>query len=64
MTLTLSEIDWLAQWKKEFKVTQVESVKSHTQKGRKNKPAFAVIDLGLGDGNGLEVVKEIQQSKK
>ena len=27
-----------------------------------NKPAFAVVDLRLGDGNGLEVVKEIQNS--
>merc|ERR1712070_1334860 len=25
-------------------------------------PAFAVVDLRLGDGNGLEVVKEIQNS--
>ena len=50
--------------KKGFKVTQAESVKSGIQKARENKPAFAVIDLRLGDGNGLEVVKEIQQSKK
>ena len=27
-----------------------------------SKPAFAVVDLRLGDGNGLEVVKEIQNS--
>ena len=50
--------------KKGFKVTQAESVASGIQKARENKPAFAVIDLRLGDGNGLEVVKEIQQSKK
>ena len=50
--------------KKGFKVTQAESVKSGIQKARETKPAFAVIDLRLGDGNGLEVVKEIQQSKK
>ena len=50
--------------KKGFKVTQAESVKSGIQKARENKPAFAVIDLRLGDGSGLEVVKEIQQSKK
>ena len=50
--------------KKGFKVTQAESVKSAIQKARENKPTFAVIDLRLGDGNGLEVVKEIQQSKK
>ena len=50
--------------KKGFKVTQAESVKSAIQKARENKPAFAVIDLRLGDGNGLEVVNEIQKSKK
>ena len=50
--------------KKGFKVIQAESVKSAIQKAKENKPAFAVIDLRLGDGNGLEVVKEIQQSKK
>jgi two-component system response regulator RegA len=50
--------------KKGFNVTQAESVKSGIQKARETKPAFAVVDLRLGDGNGLEVVKEIQQSKK
>jgi len=50
--------------KKGFNVTQAESVKSAIQKARENKPAFAVIDLRLGDGNGLEVVNEIQKSKK
>ena len=50
--------------KKGFKVTQAESVISGIQKAKENKPAFAVIDLRLGDGSGLEVVKEIQQSKK
>ena len=50
--------------KKGFKVTQAESVKSAIQKARENNPAFAVIDLRLGDSNGLEVVNEIQKSKK
>tara|TARA_B100001123_G_scaffold87180_1_gene100185 strand:+ start:2260 stop:2817 length:558 start_codon:yes stop_codon:yes gene_type:complete len=50
--------------KKGFQVTQAESVKSGIQKAREIKPAFAVIDLRLLDGNGLEVVKEIQQLKK
>ena len=53
-----------AMEKKGFKVTQAESVKSAIQKAREIKPTFAVIDLRLGDGNGLEVVKEIQQSRK
>ena len=50
--------------KKGFVVTQAESVKSGIQKAKEVKPSFAVIDLRLGDGNGLEVVKEIQKSKK
>ena len=50
--------------KKGFVVTQAESVKSGIQKATEVKPSFAVIDLRLGDGNGLEVVKEIQKSKK
>ena len=47
--------------KKGFVVTQAESVKSGIQKAKEVKPSFAVIDLRLGDGNGLEVVKEIQK---
>ena len=47
--------------KKGFKITQAESVKSAIQKVRENKPTFAVIDLRLEDGNGLEVVNEIQK---
>ena len=50
--------------KKGFKVTQAESVKTAIQKSRENKLAFAVIDLRLGDGNGLEVVREIRLSEK
>ena len=30
----------------------------------KAPPAFAIVDLRLGDGSGLEVVKEIQKFKK
>ena len=46
--------------KKGFKVTQAESVKSGIQKARESRPAFAVVDLRSGEGNGPEVVKEIQ----
>ena len=51
-----------AMEKKGFVVTQAESVKKGIDTVRLNKPAFAVVDLRLGDGNGLEVVKEIQSS--
>ena len=50
--------------KKGFIVTQAEGVKSGVNKAIEIKPAFAVIDLRLEDGNGLEVVKKIQESKK
>ena len=51
-----------AMEKKGFIVTQAESVKKGISTVRLNKPAFAVVDLRLGDGNGLEVVKKIQNS--
>jgi len=52
-----------AMEKKGFIVTQAEGVKKGIQCVKIKKPAFAVVDLRLADGNGLEVVKEIQNSK-
>ena len=49
-----------AMEKKGFIVTQAEGVKKGIESVKLKKPAFAVIDLRLADGNGLEVVKEIQ----
>ena len=49
-----------AMEKKGFIVTQAEGVKKGIDCVKIIKPAFAVIDLRLADGNGLEVVKEIQ----
>ena len=51
-----------AMEKKGFEVTQAEGVKKGINAVKLKKPAFAVIDLRLLDGNGLEVVKEIQSS--
>ena len=48
--------------KKGFQVSQAEGVKRGLDVLKTVKPAFAVVDLRLGDGNGLEVVKEIQKS--
>ena len=53
-----------AMEKKGFTVQQAESVKKGIDSARNTPPAFAVIDLRLGDGNGLEVVKEIRKIKK
>jgi len=47
--------------KKGFNVTQAESVKRGILEAKNSPPAFAVVDLRLGDGSGLEVVKEIRK---
>ena len=51
-----------AMKKKGFQVIQAEGVKKGIDAVRSKKPAFAVVDLRLNDGNGLHVVKEIQRS--
>ena len=50
-----------AMEKKGFLVSQAEGVKSGIASINAKNPAFAVVDLRLGDGNGLEVVKELQK---
>ena len=52
-----------AMERKGFKVSQAESVKQGINQAKNSPPAFAVVDLRLGDGNGLEVVKEIHSLK-
>ena len=51
-----------AMEKKGFTVSQAQGVKVGIEAVKSKKPAFAVVDLRLGDGNGLEVVKQIQTS--
>ena len=53
-----------AMEKKGFSVTQAENVKAGISSVLNSPPGFAVIDLRLEDGNGLEVVKEIQKVNK
>ena len=53
-----------AMEKKGFQVIQAEGVKKGIDAVKTKKPAFAVVDLRLNDGNGLEVVKEIQNSNE
>jgi len=53
-----------AMEKKGFKVVQAESVKQGITLTKNSPPAFAVVDLRLNDGSGLDVVKEIQKLKK
>ena len=51
-----------AMEKKGFEVSQAEGVKVGIETVKLKKPAFAVVDLRLEDGNGLEVVKQIQNT--
>ena len=53
-----------AMMKKGYNVTQAESVKKGIEIVKSSTPAFAVVDLRLNDGSGLQVVKEIQKLNK
>ena len=53
-----------AMEKKGFQVMQAESVKMGINQAKNSPPAFAVVDLRLGDGSGLDVVKEIHRQNK
>ena len=53
-----------AMEKKGFVVAQAENVKNGIIQAKNTPPAFAVIDLRLGDGSGLKVVEEIRKFKK
>ena len=53
-----------AMEKKGFQVTQAESVQKGISQVKNSPPAFAVVDLRLEDGSGLEIVREIQKLKK
>ena len=50
-----------AMEKKGFQVIQAEGVKKGIETVKINKPGFAVVDLRLNDGNGLDVVQKIQE---
>ncbi len=46
-----------------FAVTAASTVREGKEFARTLKPAFAVVDLRLEDGNGLEVVKTLQEAR-
>lgn len=46
-----------------FAVETAESVEEALAKVRKAPPAYAVIDMRLGDGNGLDVVTAIREKR-
>ena len=53
-----------AMTSKGFEVTLAKGVEEAKLMAKKNPPAFAVIDLRLLDGNGLDVVDEIHRIKR
>ena len=50
-----------AMEKRGFVVVAAESVVAGIEAARARPPAYAVVDLKLGDGNGLEVVKALRE---
>ena len=50
--------------KKGFQVKEAKSVARRPKYCQDSPTAFAVIDLRLEDGNGLDVVNELSKNKK
>jgi two-component system response regulator RegA len=46
-----------------FAVETAESVEEAVAKARANPPAYAVVDMRLADGNGLDVVAAIREKR-
>ena len=46
-----------------FAVDTAESVEEAVGKARAHPPAYAVVDMRLGDGNGLDVVAAIREGR-
>ena len=53
-----------AMEKKGFVVKDAKNVENATKLVRSTPPKFALVDLRLEDGNGLDVVREINKAKK
>ncbi len=53
-----------AMEKKGFVVKEAKSIKESIELVKKSPPNFALIDLRLEDGNGLDVVKELSKRRK
>ena len=53
-----------AMEKKGFEVIQAEGVQKGIDSVKAKKPGFAVVDLRLNDGNGLEVCQELKRKER
>ena len=47
-----------------FQVETAETVEEAVAKARAHAPAYAVVDMRLGDGNGLDVVAAIREKRE
>ncbi len=52
-----------AMEKRGFEVEMADGVSSGRASAMRRPPAFAVVDLRLGDGNGLDVVEAIREKR-
>ena len=52
-----------AMEKRGFRVTGADSVAAGIAVARGNPPAFAVVDLRLADGSGLDVVAALREAR-
>ena len=46
-----------------YRVVMAETVKEGLQQVEAHSPAFAVVDMRLGDGNGLDVISALKQRR-
>ena len=53
-----------AMEKKGFSVKEAKNVAEGLQVAKNNPPGFALVDLRLEDGSGLDVVQELSKNKK
>ena len=53
-----------AMEKRGFEVTMAETVAEGTRLAKANPPAYAVVDLRLTDGNGLDVVEALHDARE
>lgn len=53
----------LAMERRGFEVTAADSVAAGITEARARRPAYAVIDLRLGDGSGIEVVSALHEAR-
>jgi two-component system response regulator RegA len=53
----------LAMERRGFEVTAADSVAAGIAEAKARRPAYAVIDLRLGDGSGIEVVSALHEAR-